>query len=583
MGNPDFLPYKEGGRAILDHVIESLSTGTQRAIEEIRRVDENPRSMVLEKMRELQGFLETLHAIGCSMPDERLREALIQTILSLRNYFSVIPRTTLARLQGIRFQSGGSWPDYLVDAIRQLGPELRLAKDEMTAWISIRKEFKEFYTPDTIMESLNARGVVFGLNAATIASMLASNRMDEEVPAASGKRPQKGEDGSIQYDERIQERRRIPKLLEDGRVSFKDIDIYTFVNAGDTIATRIPARPGDNGTTVTGRQVLPIPTQEATMPSCKHTVGLDDGSRLVAEIDGCVWLENGQLRFHPTVHVRESVSYKTGNIESKVGVIVERDIPSGFSVRSERDISVGGTVESAIVESEGSILIKGGIEGNNKGCVRADGDIIVRYVSNGDVRAGQTIYVESGIVQSTVWAGKKVVVSGPDSQIVGGVIDADSSVVCDAIGSPMGVKTMIRLGRMLSDLQRGIQAKQAEIAELQRRIEQCSGLVESMQNPAAANGSIPDDVDLSLSRARATREEAEKELELRDGELQNLQSQYDEMLRTPRTICVRKTIHPGTVLEILGVQLKIKEPTGPVTVAKSGEGLVLLPYKELEE
>lgn len=566
---------------VLGNVIAELLVGAADVIKALHKDAGVEAKHTAAEFETERSFLETLDLVRDTMSEERLREVLLNVVRSIRKKTDALRRSAAVASVGVKLDRKTGMPEFLLRAITNIGPSLRISSDEMSVWATVPPDHGACFTLDGILSNIKQRGIVFGVDEAAISDLL--DRCGEEVLIAAGRLPKPGQEGRIEYDPRIKERSRTPKLLVSGNVSFKDIDLFAFVSNGDAVATRIPPSPGTPGMTVTGRKIRPLPVTGADFPSCENARVSDQGDRLLSQIDGCVSMENGFLQLEPTVRVQGNVSYKTGDIDSKVSVAIEGDVPSGFSVRSDRDISVGATVEKSTIKAGGSVQIKGGIEGADRGSVEANGDVYARFITNAKVTSLRKVIVESGIVQSEIWAGENVCVNGKDGHIVGGVIDADTDVVADTIGSDMGVETRIRLGRKLDDLQNLIEETESKIEEQESAAEQSVRIIETLQGNPGLSASGDVDTEAMLEKAEALGEQATQNLQELEKELSDLREQCEEGLRAARTVRARKQIAAGTVIEIQGAELTFKDATGPATVVKSGDELVLLPYKEIDD
>jgi len=304
---------------------------------------------------------------------------------------------------------------------------------------------------------------------------------------------------------------------------------------------------------------------------------------LVATIDGAVSRQSGKLVLEPTLRVAKDVSYETGNIDSKVTVLVGADVRSGFSVRTDRDICIQSVVEGAKLEARGNITVKGGIEGGGKAVIDANGDVAAKFVTNATISSLENVIVESGIIQSKVWAGKRVIVSGHPGEIVGGEIDADEDVLASTIGSDMGVKTIIRLGRKTDQLAELMEENEKKCQEQEEAAEKCAQIIDALRQQMSQQVSPSPELEQGIQRAREMMTEARQNATNLIAEHDNLLVQYEEGLRKSRTVRARKNILPGTIITISGAELVIKEPTGPATVVKYGDELSVFPFRELTE
>ncbi|MFH1742340.1 MAG: FapA family protein [bacterium] len=236
-----------------------------------------------------------------------------------------------------------------------------------------------------------------------------------------------------------------------------------------------------------------------------------------------------------------------------------------------------------MLESKENITVRGGIEGGGKGKIEANGNVTARFISNATVSSLQNVIVESGIIQSTVWAGERVIVSGHAAEIIGGEIHADEDVAADTIGSEMGVKTIICLGSRLDELAKLLNEVQDKIAQQENAVEQCTRIIDTMRQQGAQRTGPAPEIEKGLARAREMMATARENLARLTEEQDDLQLQYEDSLSKSRTVRARKNIMPGTVIQILDAELVIRKPTGPATVVKYGNELQVFPYRELSD
>ncbi|MFH1742339.1 MAG: FapA family protein [bacterium] len=317
------------GEALTGAVI-TLATGVDGLIRELRKSPELKKSHAINDFEGVGGFLRTLELVGDTMPQERLREAVRNTVKSIHKSFEQLPRNAVAKIPGIKIDRSSGRLDFLCQVVRLLGPDIRIAGNEMAAWIRLDPDEKSFFTPESVIESLQQRGIVFGIDEEEIRNAFTSSTPGVEVCAAKGQVPVQGQDGSIEYKVNVEDLGRIPKIMEAGRASFKDLELFTYVAAGDVLAVKIPQTPGTPGSTVTGRKIQSLESEEAEFPECKNTRISDDNKYLLATLDGAVSKRAGMLVLEPSLRVATDVSYETGNIDSKVLVSVAGDIRSGF-------------------------------------------------------------------------------------------------------------------------------------------------------------------------------------------------------------------------------------------------------------
>ncbi len=562
-----------------------LNQGIKRFLDELKRISDSSPQLkhYVSEMESIRSFLETLNLIKDTMSEDRLRDSIRNTLKSIHKNYENIPSSIQRKLTGTPLDKEYGLPEFLIQSFHLIGPRLRLSKNEMKAWIEVDKEDAALLSPKVIIDSLKQNGIVNGIDEEKIHEIFEYSLFNQEVCVAKGKLQQQGEDGRIEYLVHVHDLSRAPKELENGRVTFKDIDLFSYVNAGDKIAQKIPPAQGTPGYTVTNRVLQPLQAEEVELTAFENTKVTQDGIYLIAAMDGCITKQNGRIFLQPTLRIAGNVSYETGNINSKVTVYIAKDVLSGFSVNSESDIFVQGVVEGAKLESKGNIVIQGGIQGKEKAEIEANGDVTARFISNATVSSLNNIYVERGINNSKIWAGRRLVLSGSEAEIVGGEIEADAVVLAGVIGSEMQVKTVVKLGGRVEDLSTLIMKTEEKIAEQEEIVDKCDNIIKVLKQQMDQSPTPSEEMKQSMAKARKMSKEARQNIDQLYHEIDGLRVQYEESFESLRSVRVRNNIMPGTVINIQGVELDIQEPAGPATVVKQGDVLAVLPFKELEE
>ena len=134
------------------------------------------------------------------------------------------------------------------------------------------------------------------------------------VAVARGVPPQPGADGYVDYRVKIDVGRIDLNEDDEGRVDYRELNLFDNVEAGQVLAVLVPPGKGNPGLDVFGQ---PIPAAEGK-PS-KLVVGQnvevsDDGTKAIAMTDGMPCLRAGRLEVLPVYQIKGDVAYATGNI-----------------------------------------------------------------------------------------------------------------------------------------------------------------------------------------------------------------------------------------------------------------------------
>lgn len=324
---------------------------------------------------------------------------------------------------------------------------IEISSDGLEGYITITDKSQEdesdiIQNIDEIIEKVKEI-IKYGLDEGKLRNLLTTKSPTYRECIARGLSPVDGKDGYIKYNFDFNKKVK-PKILEDGTVDYKELDIINNVTAGEVLAELIPPIEGKNGTKVTGDI---IPYKEGKLPLLKYGKNvrlLDNGKALVAEKNGLVTLINDKVVVLDVLKI-DNVDNRTGNIRFDGSVIVRENVLSGFTVVADGDVQVNGVVEGGYIENTGDVVIKKGIQGYNRLTVRTQGSLSTKFIENSVIEAGKSITAES-IMHSQVSCKESLTVIGRKGLIVGGVCRAGKEIRAKTVGSIMSANTVLEVG-----------------------------------------------------------------------------------------------------------------------------------------
>ncbi len=301
-------------------------------------------------------------------------------------------------------------------------------------------------TRDKAMQALTNSRVVFGIDEKRLLEALKDYNWGKTLLVASGQEPRHGEAAKIIYHFPGADMRNGPRMDENGTVDFKDLGLINNVRSGELLAEKIPMTEGVPGMDVTGVPLVARKGKDVILSAGKNTRLDPSGHYLFALTDGHASIIGNSVEVSPVFTVRGDVDYSSGDIDFVGTVRILGNVMTGFKVKAEGDIEIGGSVEGAEVIACGSILVRGGIGGGLKGFVKAQGNITARFVENARLEAGMSVFVKEAIIQSQVKAGSMVKVTDKKALIVGGLIQAAREVESKILGSQLATQTVVEVG-----------------------------------------------------------------------------------------------------------------------------------------
>lgn len=349
--------------------------------------------------------------------------------------------------------------------------EVNVSEDKMQANIRILEDKEGTVVDfDTIVSTLKQHKVTYGLKEELIKSIAETGEYDEYYTVAEGMKPKHGTDARIDYKKNLEASMK-PKLDDKGNVDYLNVDNYISVKQDEVLAVFIPAVKAVTGFDVYGKPVRGREGKNRSLPIGKNVKLLEDKVTMVAKVDGLLQMLGGKISVSPVLAVNSDVDTMTGNIDFIGAVKVYGNVCAGMKIRCKGSVEVNGTVEAAIIEADGDVIINGGIKGMDKAIISAGGNVTSRYIERACVKAKGTITANS-IIQGKIETEDKVHVTGSNGSIIGGTITAAKSVVCKKLGSHNYTPTTVEVGMLhmndekMKELEMRIQALRVELAKM---------------------------------------------------------------------------------------------------------------------
>ncbi|HWQ62170.1 MAG TPA: FapA family protein, partial [Negativicutes bacterium] len=233
-------------------------------------------------------------------------------------------------------------------------PEIQVLvdRDRMSASLQIVKpKGSRPLAFDEVLEKIHSAGVVQGIDMEAVKR--AYDRPGTPVTAARGDAPVNGTDATISYAYDMNTKGR-PVELEDGRVDFKDLNLFTVVAEGDVLAEKLPPTQGTPGVDVLGQPIFPKQGKDIPLPLGKNVYA--DENKIRAGIAGQLQLQNNKLHVSPVIEIKGDVDLSTGNVEFVGNVVVRGSVQSGFTVKADGNVEIYGSVSGGTVEGNNVVI-----------------------------------------------------------------------------------------------------------------------------------------------------------------------------------------------------------------------------------
>ncbi len=366
-------------------------------------------------------------------------------------------------------------------AVKRELPDLvtiSISSDRVKALISLNactNEERKTISLSGILDLLRLKEIQFGIvgDSAIEFWIESAQAGDEPFEIAVGNPPVQGQDGKVTY--LFETNNTNPgKLMDNGRIDFKDRGPIPFVHKDDLIARKTAVKPGENGISISGDTVTVNEPLDPVFLAGSGARLSDNGLGIYADVDGHPHLDPlGEISVSPELNIDGDIGFKTGNIDFKGHIIISGRVREGFFVKG---VSLTAKeVEGATVELSGDLCVSGGIKDTT---VASVGSIYAKFINNSTAKAFGNIVVQKEIIDS------ELLVSGicqnPGGSVMGSKISARNGVEAGRIGTPASEPSQIRTG--LNDHTRFWEQKlDAELTSSMEYMQKIKTKIESME------------------------------------------------------------------------------------------------------
>jgi len=410
-------------------------------------------------------------------------------------------------------------------------------------------------TKGDIIAGLTQAGIKHGIDEVKIIQFINDRRYCMDYIFAKATPPVHGHDAEITYHFNTDLTMK-PKTNEDGSVDFHKLDIICHCKKGDLLATLTPVDYGRPGVDIFGQIIRPKKVNNKILRYGPKVIKSEDGLRLYAEVDGHVTLVDGKVFVSDVFEIPADVDSSTGDIEYDGNVVVRGNVITGFSVKAKGDIEVYGVVEGAYIEAGGHIILRRGMQGMNKGILKAEGNIITKFIENAEVIAGGYINTDS-IMHSKVSAKGEIVVGGRRGFVTGGIIRSGTLISVKTAGSTMGTVTVLEVGidPQILDEFREVEKKINTINAEKEKIAQAISII---RKKIQTGGNIDYGKLQTLKQLTNASIHLNTQLEEAKGRYDSLKVEVEH--NEAGVIKVQDTVYPGTKIVISNVIYYVRDP-----------------------
>ena len=445
-------------------------------------------------------------------------------------------------------------------------PEVRVSYDNMEAFIKlpIPQEGTE-YTLRELVQLLDSKGVKAGIDQEMLLKIINDKLYMKEKRVAVGKEPVEGRDG---YYEFLFNRdfNHAPKELPDGSVDYHAINLIATVSEGDTIAIYHESVQGKNGYNVKGAQLAAKRKKDLVPLRGKGFTRSEDGKSYYADLDGKIDFVNERLVISPLYEIASDVDMQTtGDICFNGDVTIHGAVRNGMMIRATGTVTVDGIVENSCIDAGKDIVLKSGFMGKSGAVIRTKADLYAKFIEYATLDVRGTINAEA-LLGCDVVCGERLVMSGKQGRIVGGMVRAIGGAVANQIGNQAEVKTEICVG-VESDIYRRYKILEHKIATAKHQIEMIDQKVKEIELEDAPKTVMDkpksDPRKVSLLRTKIHENAVLQENQLELEELEGIINRAEGA-----DVMVSGIVYPGSVIQIDELKHEVKDEQHAVQFVK---------------
>ncbi|TYZ23509.1 DUF342 domain-containing protein [Selenomonas ruminis] len=443
-----------------------------------------------------------------------------------------------------------------------------VSRDRMTVTIRYdTKVGKKLPSIDTVKAALADHNIVFGIDDEAIRVGVESLY---PFVAATGKPPKNGENARIErhFDLGVKGR---PKVDQYDRVDFKNMNLFVLAKKGDLLAVRIPQTEGEPGRDVYGLEVPAKNGKPIPIPQGKNTE-ISGENELIASIDGQIVDSGKKINIDPHLLIQGSVGVGTGNIDFAGSVEIKGNVEAGFVVKATGDIEISGMVSGGDVEGR-NVYIQGGVNGMNRGKVRAREDVRAAFAENAVIESERDIYIQDVALHSNISAGKRIFLEDKRGMVTGGLVEAGEEIRCKIVGNTAFVVTRLSVG-VNPQLQKRYRELCQEYKESKQRLKQITQMLNTLGKIDISR--LPQERINQINALTRSQFPLAGKIKRDEKEILAIETELNMMQNGK--IRVSDTVYPGVRISINSVMMNVQSEIKRATLSVKNDRVDIGPY-----
>lgn len=448
---------------------------------------------------------------------------------------------------------------------------ITISNDKMLAKINCTDAYDNIdieLNKKLIYDFLHQCNIMFGINSDIVQSI--STKLPKEsfpLHVAKGMQPVHGKDGKVDYT--------LSFSLDVERTSdwnFRDVMRIPSVKKNEKIANVILPTKGKHGQNVLGEPVPSISGKPSAIRPGQNVTFKEEENAFYAMEEGQISTRDRYIEVHSVFQVNQSLSMETGNLDFVGSIVINGDVPTGYTVKAEGDIKIFGIVEAATIVADGSIFISEGLAGLEKGTIKAKEDIHIGYINQGIADAGNTIYVENSILHSECTAKNHIYCK--TGNIIGGILSAGKAIEAKDVGNRLSTNTRLSFG-VVREIDSKVKQLEREKNKLQSMLINLSKIGKSLQKSIKEHGDAKSRI--TLLRQRRSYEKTSQQLEDIELQLEQLNAYLGN--ENKANLIVNNTIYPNVNVSFGRYEYKTEQTYQNIQITLEQNEIVVKPLQ----
>ena len=455
-------------------------------------------------------------------------------------------------------------------------PEPRLiitvSPDKLTSYLTIVSDMgARAVTKEDLVSALEKAKVSYGINQELLAE---PNKIPigEQVLIAQGQVGSKSKDAQLKifFNTNEDELGR-PKKLEDGRVDYRDLNLFVQVKKDEVLAEKTPVELGVASIDVRGTTTKVANPKDFILKAGSNV--RIENNKVLANCAGQVIHKNNVFTIVQHIEIKSDIGPATGNISVDVNVTIKGSILPGYFVKTIGDVLVEGGIQGGSIKANNLVVLRG-IQGNGENSVVSTGNITTLFVENADIQVTGDLVVHDSVLNSNIKAGGSILIGERGKGIVsGGNIMAGETVSAKIIGNVFATSSSIEVGNNplmkmeYDELKKQLTLDKMELEKIQKTLKFLQDIDVS---------SLPKEKRETFFKLTRNQFKLLGDIDKSQNRIIEIESTLNGSQKG--SVKVQNMLYPGVKIVIGTTIFKVNEPLTYVTLREQGKEISISPY-----